>query len=261
MHLPSILKKWLFFTFLMFASARGEGGLLHVIMVADTVSEDLAQSVILDMNKFRLLMSNVAKYTDLNLHEVAFQGAETRLHRVVEAVNHLKVGADDVVVFYFSGHGVNKRWDSGNPWPDLYFPLDRRGLSHLHMANLLAKKRPRLVVAIADCCNGRIADISAMMPSIDLRRGRKNTKRLSANYKKLFMETSGLLMISASIAGEPAKFNQNGGIFTTAFVRYLEDEVAKQHSGEASWSHLLDSVAYAIGHIQHPQYEYMTGCP
>ncbi|MFQ5729987.1 MAG: hypothetical protein ACE5GN_06470, partial [Waddliaceae bacterium] len=141
----------------------------------------------------------------------------------------------------------------GNPWPNLYFSRENKGMEYNFIGEKLEGYKPRFMLLIADACNSLIPD--AWAPPLQRRMfGRViDEELLKQNYKHLFLETSGIIMVTSSEAGEPSWDTGVGGLYTRAFIECLNQAV--KSSALPSWETLLDTSAMKIaGEEQHPYY-------
>ena len=161
----------------------------------------------------------IAHYTGLSLRRHAFNTRQLKGQGEVLAnlIRDLACTPEDVILFYYSGHGLGL--EQANPqWPGfridtLIFFLNR--VHHHH----LKPKGPRLLITLFDCCtfpidlppSGRIPDFVS-------------EETLRTNYRRLFLETSGDLMIQSNSLPEGGRSYgrpDSGGIFTQYFLETL----------------------------------------
>jgi hypothetical protein len=126
---------------------------------------------------------------------------------IVSYVRNLQTEADDVVFFYYAGHGRNSRQDD---FP-LFIGHNRLDYKMTSVMNILKSKNSRLNVVMYDCCN-----IGARTPS------ERNTQTIDTGLGVLFKSAKGSVMISSA---SPGKFawgsKQIGGFCTVGFINAL----------------------------------------
>lgn len=220
----------------------------HAIIIADTNDSTIGNSVMIDKRKINTLTRNIARNTGLTLKQQNIYGYNFNYNTVKRSLNKLSVRADDVVMFYYSGHSNN----AGGKWPALN--LKGRSLKlHNVIYNLKAKK-PRLLLVIADSCNNltnRASSLNSFMArSIPI--PKRN------NYEKLFLKHKGTIVMGAARRGEYAWGNgQHGGFFTYQLLESLNQELAL--SASPNWNQLVKRAEVPIrlpyGIVQHPQSE------
>ncbi|MBX9586723.1 MAG: caspase family protein [Gammaproteobacteria bacterium] len=255
-----------FFVLLATLSFSAQAANLIAIIASDTLDESIGQSVKQDFNHMRKEMQNVAKYTGLTLKEVLMQGKSTNPQLFLQQINSVKANSDDVIVFFFGGHGYRTKSKGSSPWPNLVFSQQDEGLQYEYVIYNLMQKHPRFLLTIADVCNSFIGEKSAP-PIVATRslRAVPSENKIRSNYQHLFLEEEGMINVTSAQIGEFASGSDNeGGAFTYAFLKSLKDET--KNAPKASWKTLLDraktnvtndSLRYAQSKddIQHPYFE------
>jgi hypothetical protein len=199
------------------------------------------------------LMEKIAMHTDLKLRQVVLSDYNTVPSNMLKNLKSLKVNEDDVVFFYFSGHGYRTHSKGGSLWPNLYFSLRDEGVEYEKVVTLLQVKKPRLLITVADVCNNVISDAGAPVLVRSILRRLDSDNQVSENYRRLFLETSGLIRITSAKVGEFAYATSQGGVFTLSFIKNMEREASS--SVKADWGHVLDRVSFDLYRDdQHPVY-------
>ncbi|MCP4438319.1 MAG: caspase family protein [Aureispira sp.] len=126
--------------------------------------------------------------------------------------NNLSPSSDDVVIFYYSGHGGN----SGDGWP--MFSANGAAYKSTRVYNRLKnEKQARLTLTIFDCCNhgeGRTTE-----NRVDATRIGLHTR---AKLALLFQKSKGDIRISAAAATKYAYGNANiGGYMTASLIEAI----------------------------------------
>jgi len=222
---------------------------LHTIIVADTLDGGIGADV--DEAKIQKLEKKIRDATCLALNPHVIDGGSVKRgggghDKVKETLTGLSVGPDDVVIFYYSGHGTNT--GTGSIWPSLGVEGQSTPRSKLidleWVKTTLEQKNPRLFIAIADACN-------VFLPG-DGSRTRREMEKPDA-YKKLFLDYSGSIVASSSIPdqyshGDP----QQGGYFTRAFLASLNKSLG---SSNPNWDDIMNVAIKSIptGSSEQPQ--------
>ena len=226
--------------------ASSPAATMHVILAGDTNDPDIGESVQQDLNNMTKLFETISNKTGMDYAGFSLDGDGLTSSGLDKAMTKLEVSADDVIFFYYSGHG-GRYQATETKWPLLKF---QDGLVEFQQVlDTLSAMRPRLLIALADCCNSYIDEASF----------RQNLKQFekaapsAESYKKLFLYQQGHYIASGSIPGEPSIALQDGGMFTSNFLAKLESEAA---SGNPDWRNIRATVLAAPnGEEQHPQYE------
>lgn len=239
----------LVFLFLLFFG-KGEAGELIACIVCDTDADNISEAIIQDYNNIRQEASRIAKYTGFDLSEWLITGDQLRSKKFLKTLKNLYFQPDDIVLFYFSGHGYRTESKS-TPWPNLYFTHDQKGVDFAEVISILQKKQPRLLLAIADCCNNVVNE--ALAPS--LVKGAvmsKSSKWVKKNYQKLFLETEGSVLIASSGVDELSWCISRGALYTLSFIESIKN--GTESSKEADWKQILDRSAHTVKRFQTPYY-------
>jgi hypothetical protein len=237
--------------FVTIPSVSVAGDLITVI-VADTYDDSIGDSTSADLFKMSAMMSKIATNTEMKHKEVIIKDNLTTASNMLKTIKSLEVQEDDVVIFYFSGHGYRTPSKGDSLWPNLYFSLRDEGVEYEKVVAILQQKNPRLLLTVADVCNNVISEFNAPMlvKSMMFREGAE--KKVNDNYRKLFLQTRGMVRITSSKAGEYSWATRRGGTFTLALLKNMEVELSS--SVPADWGKMLDRTAYEVSKDMHPVY-------
>lgn len=235
---------------LVLAPAQAKAAKLIVIIAADNANRQGGESFLMDYYHISGLAKDISDYTGLELVLKKILGQRLTRFNVFHTINSLSVGSDDVLLFFFAGHGRN----SGGVWPEMIFTRgehrrsqwDYVGFSEI--IDSLKSQGARLLIALADCCNSYIEEdkvqerrIQAAVPG-----------RTPEGYKKLFWYHRGYYLACGSVPGKEAfSTKDDGGVFTGGFLKMLEEEV---YSPDPSWYNLEEPVLYYL--TSHPDQEH-----
>ena len=223
---------------------------LHAIYVADVQDAQIGVSTKADVDHLSAQINTVKDLVGLKLNQVLLSGPQFKIDTVLNYIDALQVAPDDVVLFYYSGHGY--RTDvKDSKWPALFFSWEE-GLDLKTVTSHLQAKKARFVFVMADCCNNVLARDGA--PSYRALRKDNMNARMVENYKALFLKTKGVLTLASAGVGEYAYCSDQGGYFTTAFLQSLNHGVL--YADQARWDHIIDVAAWSLRDLQHPIYEY-----
>jgi hypothetical protein len=242
-----------FLFFLMVSASILEAANLQAIIVADTLDLSIGDGASVDLQKMRFGIQQIAKQTKLTLKQDIIAGKSATPTKLLSKLNKLKIKSDDVIIFFFSGHGYRvSSQDNSKPWPNLAFSQVDQAIEFDFIIQKLEQLHPRLLLAITDSCNNVIPD--AFAPVIIHKASEKPlaATKISENYRELFLNTSGTLLIASSQPGEYSWATSSGSLFTLAFLQQLDQEV--KTAGIANWQDLLGRTANALQGTQHPVY-------
>lgn len=215
-------------------SLFAQNGTLHAILLIDEYS-DIAPACISDKFKMEGEVQIIAQKTRMNLNLVKVDYSK---NGVFQAIEQLEVGENDVIFFYFTGHGY--RYENqeycGN-YPYLYLTKTE---GHLYDAGTcleainaqLKDKSPRLLVSLADCCNNILPyeEPIAMNPTL-----------IGEVYKKLFLQSEGYIIATSSLPGQYSFATNNGGYFTNGFLESIRDMASMDADlNDIDWQKILN---------------------
>jgi len=220
-----------------------DGATLHAVIVADTNDSSVGKSVKVDLTNMQSLLGDISRHTGLATAGKSVSGRELSRGNVMTAINSLSIKSNDVVIFYYSGHGFNP---GNSKWPGMDLKNGRLTLKKVR--NTLQQKNPRLLIVIADTCNG-------------FTRGAEGGFRYSKaaekqkNYRELFLKYRGTITASSSKPGQFSRGNKIiGGYYTDALLINLSKELASLN--RPSWQALMKRANKPItkdGFLQEPQ--------
>lgn len=210
---------------------------MHAIVFADTEAENIGEGCQKNYNNIRKLLNEIAKNAELKLKPYYFASEDCTTENLKNVLNSLEMATEDVVVFYYTGHGEGTKKSN---WPNLKISQDGKTdkLNLKTIDELIAEKKPKSQIVIGECCN-KPSDSFVINQGI----GRGELK-FRKRYKELF-NTEAKVLICASAKGTPAYINdEEGGVFYKVFEDILFQELAKNDA--ASWKSLLFRVELAM---------------
>lgn len=204
-----------FFVIIILVIPQGAlAAILHTILVANT--EDKGIGCEYDHKNMILLVNNISKNTGMKLKLMEFKDKNWSRSKIIAAVKNLTAGKDDMVIFYYSGHGYRME-SKKNKWPSMALQNDE-GLDLFWVYKTIGAKKPRFFIVMSDSCNNKIPD-----GAIHTVRSTSYRRPLELSYIKLFLKSRGSIIASGS---KPGQFSfggpPSGGIYTCAFRQSLE---------------------------------------
>lgn len=228
--------------------ARIEGTEIHAVIAGANLGEGGGFECSIDL--MHRAVRNIAAATGLPLNVTKIENFQMTFKNVSEHLNQLNVQPDDIVILYLVIHG-GRHPNKENRWPDQNY-ID--GSYDFNLLNeILKSKQPRLILSIAESCNGYTVDLSDGVDEFDdsddadeedsinylhliekpkaVKESPELLETLSESmdediiekYQTLFLKQSGSIIISTSSPGETSsKHPLLGGLFTLAFLDCLE---------------------------------------
>lgn len=230
---------FLFFTTILFVllSSLTFAQTLHLIAVSDDTDADLG--VKKDIEHIEKFVNKVQQMTQMELNKNYFTKSSlkddpTRLGAEIYA---LDVDANDVVIFYYTGHGFNGensefsafQVDGSTDGNYSTYKLDK-------VHSILQEKNPRLLITMYDACNwNNNNDNNALLVHL--------TDQELASYEKLFLKAKGDIKVASNKVGAyrySYTSPELGGTFSNAFFTSVNTTVVKPLS-EVTWDSVLSS--------------------
>ena len=234
---------------------------LHAIIFADSYDETIGESCLLDFEMMTAEMKATAQALKVNFEPYFFTDADFTAAMANEVLEGLTVASDDIIFFYYTGHGARSPGDKTR-WPQLAFKDDNQQTTvntfiSLHEVDqILAKKGAKFRVVLADCCNSVVPTLPAKSISVGATRVKDAESRFNA-YKELFINPRGNVICSSSIPEQPSQATNNGSAFTLVYLAILEEITKGNPDAEADWNFLLGGTEVytqqVVGHK--PQFE------
>lgn len=241
--------------FFTISPSVSEAANLIAVLIADTKDDEIGKECASDFNKMVLLVERISKHTQLNLIDLKIKGSDVNPKKILEKIDSIQAEPEDVILFYYTGHGYRtKTMGSNPPWPIFEFPETNEGLESEYMMSKLEAKKPRLLLAICDCCNvflKKHESVPDLVRAVKPPRDKEN----SENYRRLFLETIGVIKIASAMPGEYSYTTEDeeesGGKFTIAFLKSLRKGMIS--SDPPTWNEIIErSADYVEDKKQHP---------
>ena len=202
---------------------------LFLVLVANTEDNTIGKTCVIDKDATYKTFSQIAEFLGIQFVPKVVYGTEFSKVNVEKAIDAVKPGPSDIVVFYYSGHGFANVKD-GYTYPY----LDLRDKSYqmfggqytLNMEAVYQKiksKGARMNLIFSDCCNAdpsqtnNTSSDGASTRSSSIGWNMDNCRALFMNPKPVSV------LMTAAAKGELSAGNPNdGGIFTFNFRESLE---------------------------------------
>ena len=233
---------------------------MHVLLVADTKDVTRGEHHKSDLIKMTASFDTIRKYigiTDANYNLKTIRDDEVTKANVDAAINGwLKPGKDDIVVFYFFGHGFRKNLRDSFPyinlmslvnitrktWKDDSLKVIQNALSMQSVFERIQKKGARLNLVLSDVCNINIGQdpYTTLQPAT---RGENTWSFNPTSVRELFLSTKRTSVLSNACKNGEASWSTNrlGGFFTNKFNSALQD-YSSGKKGSANWKTLMADV-------------------
>jgi hypothetical protein len=233
---------------------------MHLILVINSDIPDIGKSCETDERIMDIEFREIAKAIGIPFQKYVVKGQKFTRDNVENVLNTIRVGKNDIVVFFYSGHGF--RWaNQTDRYPQFdmryseYTQLsERTSLPFSRLIDVVKGKGARLNILLADCCNSQIG--RNQFTNTTFMAGRSFQGAEIEKLRQLFLQTSGSFEMSASSPNEYAWCNINGGFFTLSFMQALKEEIGYMRTGKPNWYTISNNT------VKNTQYKINTcnGC-
>jgi hypothetical protein len=206
---------------------------MHLLIVANTDDPAIGKSSRQDMFNISGYFTNLAEALGIPIERKTIWGRSFSKKAVEDLIKNLKPGPDDIVIFYYTGHGFRRPEDTGN-FPHMVLSnnytmqtLLKQSLAVEDIYRQIVSKGAKLNLVITDCCNEKIETPPPTGNEI------LTTKSIGLpvnidNCRALFFPSrkTSILVTSADI-DQLASGNPNiGGFFSWHFRASLENHLS-----------------------------------
>jgi len=216
-----------------------EAAKIHVLIVGDTLGNG-AKNFGFDLdiaNMKRVVQESMTAQNMENRYTIqVLQGPNVTRGRVLGYYKNLKTSPNDVLLFYFTGHG------SIDPVQGQALELRDGRLFKSDLLRAMQQHHPRLTVILNDCCstimgNGSLsgpakyASLPGAVKSVGKVGGPATPafKTTGSAFRDLMFRHTGVVDIMAASSGQAASGNRRlgGSYFTVALARLLSKDGAR----------------------------------
>lgn len=231
----------------------------HAILFADTNDRNIGKTTEFDLSRVSsmLLEAQSSLQGEMEFKYYIYPGNYCNPENLRRVLNGINVNPQDVVFFYYSGHGTRSINDKSD-YPQMCLGLSSSRQSEmisLEGADMeIAKKKPRLRFTISDCCNSVGEGIS---PKLEISKGASViNNQTKANYKELFLKKFGNVIVTSSRKGETSSCNLKLGGYFTFCLLYVMEKAVKQNVTD--WNTIMKSTYNSTVNVSsgdmHPVY-------
>lgn len=197
----------------------------HLILFCNTIDEKIGASCEQDHNLVYQEASTIADYINYDIKYYDYYGQNCSNENLMGLLADLNCAKNDIVMFYYSGHGVHAAADPGS-FPQICLKYSGYQQDKFVPVRLikeeLDKKNAQLSVILTDCCNN-IADWVSAKGYFDGMGRPSEIKEVEAKYyRQLFCQQKGSVVITGSKKGQYSLCNKNGGFFTISFFAAMD---------------------------------------
>lgn len=230
------MKVFVFGIFFFFHYISLSSQTVHTILVSTTEDPSLKEACKSNITRLNRELEKIQTQTGLRIRKKCILGLHVNTDTISNELQQIECKRDDVIFFHYSGHGIN----NGSKWPKFLIP-GKKELSLGLIFNILKQKKPRLLIVLADTCNGakRKVDIE---DSGEFNRSYSHVFKNDFeknNYSQLFKSSKGGIIGSSSRPGYKSYYSQYlGGYFTLCFFESIN--ILTRQNESVSWENVFD---------------------
>jgi hypothetical protein len=215
---------------------------LHVISVADSNDGPIGAGTAANSKALQSYATLVATLTKLSLNFTPISGDKFTCTEILKSVAELQAKPNDVIMFYYSGHGFAPESDPSRPgtaaaslFPWFYCNPAASRPNLEAISKELKAKGARLVITVADTCN-------VILPVTETPLAAKGV--IEERIRAMFLNYKGSILITSSKREQASWYYPSGGIFTAKFFQLLRDPPEIDHS--KLWDAVLEKAREKI---------------
>jgi hypothetical protein len=220
---------------------------LHLLVVANTFDDHIGSACAKDMRRAIKFFQELKDFLGIRFVFDTIAGKRYSVAQVDAAIAKLSnAGPNDIIVFYYTGHGFRQKDDNRRPpYIDLRPNYDENpnNLNSKSLADIfqsISGMKARFKLVWADCCNdmSRTYSVKAKAPSatkgFGLNGSLKNGADLFLNAKRLSILATGANPGQRSICNDDF-----GGFFSYNFLNSIEGQLSFLNSN-ANWDKIME---------------------
>ena len=186
---------------------QGQAKTIHWLTFIDTTDENVGE---VDQNTRKILYARWIDLVNATLKQEGYDanvidiyGSKTTPENCKNIVNDLDCGAEDIIMFYYVGHGTENT--STSKYPLMLMAQSNVNkfvpLSWVH--ETLKKKNARMTITIGMCCNARQGAPGKIAPSFSANYGNAYIDQgMADSFKKMFLNYKGDMIITSASPAE-----------------------------------------------------------
>jgi len=264
-NLQNDMKKVLLIMAYMLIVFAADAQTIHWIIFADTQDpnngSEVRNSINVYTSQFIDRMNDAIIAKGYLPRQKTYSGSDFTEAKCKEVIKSLSCGKDDIVVFYYMGHGGRAQMEKEErasynqkyPWPDLAFnkantneSINGMTLNAIHSS--LKKKGARLTVTIGMCCNAHSSQYKKHGMSTQSRRYKIVSKKFAKKVgQQLFLKSKGDVLIASSQPGQFSYGGSYGGqdvdCFTAALCETTDNYANNDRGENVTWNSFLNEVS------------------
>ncbi len=220
---------------------------LHLLVIADTLDKEIGSSCSKDMKRIIETFNGLTNFLGIKFFTKTICGKEYSKKNVQTAINNLRPAANDIVVFYYSGHGFRLPEQSRRRYPFIKLKTLHKSRqdvidNSINMEDIfvsIKKKGARFNLVLSDCCNNDIFSTNAKGTKPGKTKG-SGVEWSEDNIRNLFLnkDPMSILMTSAQ-SGQKASSNDDFGGFFSYYFKVSMENYCSKLKNNVTWDLVL----------------------
>ena len=142
-----------------------EGANLIAIVVANTLPIEKNLGRKSDVQKILEELEVISELTGLKLDLTLYIHEEYN-DELLNRLENINVNPDDVLFFFYSGHGFrdSHKDPHDQPWPNIKIDLQKKGIDQTTITEILMNKGARILFSLVNSCNKTIKEHVELIP-------------------------------------------------------------------------------------------------
>lgn len=228
----------LFFLSMLLWGFQARAQKLHLMVVADVADQEVGKAIQQSLRQITHKVENIARQIDFRLKTHLLTKERFSKAGVKRAIANLSSSSQDIVFFYFIGHGFRYPGQIDN-YPVLLLGKAKQdnpkqvGLRFRQVVTLLKTKKARLRIIVAEACNAtKLAGTLSVNIAQD---GFKSLGTygygIQANYQRMFLAAKGDIVVTSCDKGQYSWVDDNhGGLFCKALFNSIEKQLTDMNA-------------------------------
>ncbi len=205
---------------------------LHLFLAVDFSEASRKSDRQNDLQYMQAFLSE--KATNAGMTVAVYQHTDSNFtpKALLNAINQVQLTPNSGIAVYFSGHGANL--DNSN-YPSLNFGAEVLAMQVL--ADAIQRRKPRLCLVIADCCNNivfRNQPVITKSPPV----ANQLLREVFWDFGTSFKGIGKKIMVCAAQRGEVSVSNTQGSVFQHVFRQAFDEVLARNGKANEFWLNL-----------------------
>lgn len=225
----------------------------YSLIVANTAEIKIGPGCQFDVSQLISMLSKITADLKIKWEKVSISRDNFNKQNVLSAISNIKVKKQDIVFFYYTGHGFSYKGDSTHIYPQLDLRsnpavysrevIDASTKNLAEVYEMLKMKGAKVNLVIGDCCNSMI-EFNRYFPSD--KQAKFNFDDTSINRKaaaSLFF-TKQSVLVGAAKKGEYAVTDEAiGSLFTSGLINSLYQTLYLDADKVITWNDILKNLS------------------